>query len=339
MPCTICVTFSPTTLTAEDSGSSTCVGPSASGDSNHQAAACSARPNNVSYGYVSPGVFPKTRGWESTGAHAVSGDPTGAWKSHDDATFKVSTTESCSTVQPESGPVHLRFDDNGDPLINDTPASSSVEAANPVPSVHVFLDMFATPTSRATDASMFTTTRADCSAGQHPKFSEFFGKSDDYGRGNDNMRMRAIDDPRRNRAGKPIRCGGKGQRSSASRRGCQTGLGYHDGHLRPGLERWVHTGQWATSEHKATRRSNTNRGRRNAKGGHGGYHPMRFPECDAPGQHPIRPGGAHGYHASPMCVAVAAPFVASQYRQQLNSQMTAVANDNSGPRDTDFASD
>ena len=65
---------------------------------------------------------------------------------------------------------------------------------------------------------------------------------------------------------------------------------------------------------------------------------MRFPECDAPGQHPSRPGGAHhnyGYHASPMCVAVAAPFVASQYRQQLNSQMTAVANDNSGPRDTD----
>ena len=133
MPCTICVTFSPTTLTAEDSGSSACVGPSASGDPNHQAAACSTRPNNVSYGYVSPGVFPNAQGWESTGAHTVSGDPTGAWKSHDDATFKVSTTESCSTVQPESGPVHLRFDDHGDPLINDIPASSIVEAANPVP--------------------------------------------------------------------------------------------------------------------------------------------------------------------------------------------------------------
>ena len=56
MPCAICVTFSPTTLTAEDSGGSICVSSSASGDLNHQAAACSARPNNVSYGYGSPGV-------------------------------------------------------------------------------------------------------------------------------------------------------------------------------------------------------------------------------------------------------------------------------------------
>jgi hypothetical protein len=198
----------------------------------------------------------------------VSGDPTGAWKPHDDVAFKVSTTESCSTVRPERGPVHLRFDDHGDPLINDIPASNIVETANPVPSVHVYLDMFATPTSRATDASMFTATRVDYSAGQHPKCSEFFGKYDDYGRGNDNMRMRAIDDPRRNRAGELIRCGGKGQHSSASRRGYQAGRGYHDGHLRPGLERWVHTGQWATPEHKAARRGGR-RVRHSAKGGRG----------------------------------------------------------------------
>jgi hypothetical protein len=36
-----------------------------------------------------------------------------------------------------------------------------------------------------------------------------------------------------------------------------------------------------------------------------------------------------------MCVAVAAPFMASQYRQQLNSQMAAVADNSSRPRDTD----
>ena len=343
------VTFDSITPTTEDSGGSLCVNPSASGDVNHQAAACSARSNNVPYGYGSPGVFPKTREWKSTGAHTVSGDPTGTWKSHDDVAFKVSTTESCSTVRPERGPVHLRFDDHGKPLLNDIPASSIVETANPVPSVHVYLDMFATPTSRATDASMFTATRVDHSVGQHPKCKEFFGQYDDYGCGKDNMRMRAIDKPRRNRAGELIRCGGKGQHSSASRRGYQTGRGYHDGHLRPGLERWMHTGQWTPFEHKAPRRS-VNRARYNAKGGSGihprtgytpggaGYHPMRFPECDTPGQHSVRPDGArqnYGYHASPMCVAVAAPFEPSQYRQQLNSQMAAVPDDNSRPRDTD----
>ena len=47
---------------------------STGGDVDHQVAACLAQPNNVSYGYGSPGVFPNAQKWATTAdAHMFNG--------------------------------------------------------------------------------------------------------------------------------------------------------------------------------------------------------------------------------------------------------------------------
>ena len=325
------VTLGPTTVaSAEEPSGTVCICLSASGDKNHQAVACSAQPTNVSTGYVSPGVSPRTRMWEPTSAYTVSVDPTETSKSHNDVAINVPTSGSRSTARSKQEPVHLHFDDRGEPIMNGDPASNVVKAATPASSVYVYLDMLPKPasTSPAAGAHTSTTTCIDRNAGLHSKISEFFGKRDS----------------RRSRAGTLIRHGGKGHHSASLRRGHQAGPGYYDGYLRHGVDRWAHTGLWGQFKHDtAGPRQTVRRGRHRGKGGPhtsdasggAGCHPMQFPETDPP----MRPGGVHqhwGHHVSPACVAVAAPFEASQYRQQLASKVSDAEDDDSArPRDTD----
>ena len=330
------VTLGPTGASAEEPSGAVCVYLSASGDKNHQAVACSAQPNNVSNGYVSPGVSPRTRRWEPTNAYTVSVDLTETSKSHNDAAINVPKIGPRRSTQ---GPVHLHFDDRGEPITNGDPTSNVAKAAAPAPSVRVYLDMLPKPTSTspAAGAHTSTTTCVDRDAGLHSKISEFFGKCGS----------------RRNRTGTLARHG-KGQHSASLRRGHQAGRGYYDGYLRHGLDRWTHTGQWTKFKHDTGQWTNFKhdttgprqagrRGRHRGKGGPHtsgasggtGCHPMQFPECD-PSMHP---GGVHqnwGHHVSPACVAVAAPFEASQYRQQVASKVSDADDDDSArPRDTD----
>jgi hypothetical protein len=297
------VTLGPTGASAEELSGTVCVCLSASGDVDHQVVACLAQPNNVPNGYVSPGVFPRTRRWEPTSAYTVSADLTETSKSHNDAAINV---PKIGPHRSKQGPVHLHFDDRGVPIMNGDPTSNVAKAAAPAPAVRVYLDMLPKPTSTspAAGAHTSTTTCVDRDAGLHSKISEFFGKCGS----------------RRSRAGTPIRHGGKGQHSASLRRGHQAGHGYYDGYLRHGLDRWAHTGQWTKFKHDtAGPRQAGRHGRHRGKGGPHtsgasggtGCHPMQFPECNPP----MHPGGVHqnwGHHVSPACVAVAACTVRSK---------------------------
>ena len=74
--------------------------------------------------------------WEPTNAYTVSVDPTETSKSHNDVAINVPTSGSRSTARSKQEPVHLHFDDRGEPIMNGDPTSNVVKAATPASSVY-----------------------------------------------------------------------------------------------------------------------------------------------------------------------------------------------------------